>query len=73
MFELGAAPSIFPFRRYFLTDKNGTGPLVFEFVRIKAILDRNQQAHYFWLFENVASMKPEWMNIIARYVYTIAD
>lgn len=53
---------------FLFTDEMGTGPLFFEIVRIKNILHRIQENHFFWIFENVASMDNESLEIIARYV-----
>lgn len=56
---------------HLFTDETGTGPLFFEFPRIKNILHRIQPEHFFWIFENVAVMSSESLQIIVEYVSEI--
>lgn len=51
-----------------LHDPNGTGVLVFEYCRIKNFLEKHNGHHFFWLFENVASMPSKYRNDITQHL-----
>ena len=44
-----------------LHDPNGTGVLFFDFVRVRELIEKNNRGrHFFWMFENVASMPSKY-------------
>ncbi|XP_043279842.1 uncharacterized protein [Venturia canescens] len=51
-----------------LHDPNGTGVLFFEYSRIKNFLEAHNGQHFFWLFENVASMPSKYRNDISKHL-----
>lgn len=52
-----------------LHDPNGTGVLVFEYCRVKDLIVKvNGDRHFFWLFENVASMPSKYRTEISEHL-----
>ncbi|GLH07756.1 Dna cytosine-5-methyltransferase 3a, partial [Gryllus bimaculatus] len=48
------------------TDITGSGYLVFEYFRLKELLEEIQNSHIFFLFENVTHMPPKYIQQISR-------
>lgn len=46
------------------SDPSGSGILFFDFIRIKQLVHKHNPGHFFWIYENVASMGEKNLDVV---------